>query len=186
MNIAECARGCLQAGVGALLACGSRWVMGGWVEGWTNKQTQSRGHTLIGYKHEQRAAHARGTHAQHTHEPHASNKRAGQKRHRGSTLCGPPDFGVSWKFISTFTELHGHGDERWPTEVAPNTYFRWPTEVASTTYFRWPTEVASTTYFRWPTEVAPNTYFQRVTGQLTSELAEHLSSSCCSHTAVVR
>ena len=27
-----------------------------------------------------------------------------------------------WKFISTFTELHVHGDERWPTEVTSNTY----------------------------------------------------------------
>ena len=29
-----------------------------------------------------------------------------------------------WNFISTFTDLHVHGDERWPTEVTSNTYFR--------------------------------------------------------------
>ena len=29
-----------------------------------------------------------------------------------------------WNFPSTFTELHVHGDERWPTEVTSNTYFR--------------------------------------------------------------
>ena len=29
-----------------------------------------------------------------------------------------------WNFTSTFTELHVHGDERWPTEVTSNTYFR--------------------------------------------------------------
>ena len=29
-----------------------------------------------------------------------------------------------WNFISTFTELHVHDDERWPTEVTSNTYFR--------------------------------------------------------------
>ena len=29
-----------------------------------------------------------------------------------------------WNFISTFTELHAHSDERWPTEVTSNTYFR--------------------------------------------------------------
>ena len=28
------------------------------------------------------------------------------------------------KVISTFTEIHVHGDERWPTEVTLNTYFR--------------------------------------------------------------
>ena len=29
-----------------------------------------------------------------------------------------------WNFSSTFTELHVHGDERWPTEVTSDTYFR--------------------------------------------------------------
>ena len=29
-----------------------------------------------------------------------------------------------WNFISTFTELHVRGDQRWPTEVTSNTYFR--------------------------------------------------------------
>ena len=29
-----------------------------------------------------------------------------------------------WNFLSTFTELHSHGDERWPTAVTSNTYFR--------------------------------------------------------------
>ena len=29
-----------------------------------------------------------------------------------------------WNFISTFTELHLHGDERWPTEVTSTTYSR--------------------------------------------------------------
>ena len=29
-----------------------------------------------------------------------------------------------WNFISTSIELHGHGDERWPTEVTSNTHFR--------------------------------------------------------------
>ena len=29
-----------------------------------------------------------------------------------------------WNFISTFTELHVHGDERWPMEVTSKTYFR--------------------------------------------------------------
>ena len=28
------------------------------------------------------------------------------------------------KCISTFTELHVHANERWPTEVTSNTYFR--------------------------------------------------------------
>ena len=41
-----------------------------------------------------------------------------------------------WNFISTSTELHGHGDERWPIDVTSKTYFRWPTEVTSKTYFR--------------------------------------------------
>ena len=35
------------------------------------------------------------------------------------------------KFSSTFTELHVHGDERWPMEVTSITYFRWSTEVTS-------------------------------------------------------
>ena len=29
-----------------------------------------------------------------------------------------------WNFISMFTELHVHGDKRWPMEVTPKTYFR--------------------------------------------------------------
>ena len=33
-------------------------------------------------------------------------------------------FHSRWNFISTFTELHVHGDERWPLEVTSNTYFR--------------------------------------------------------------
>ena len=28
-----------------------------------------------------------------------------------------------WNFISTFTELHVHGDERWPMQVTSKTYF---------------------------------------------------------------
>ena len=37
-----------------------------------------------------------------------------------------------WNFISTFTEFHVHGEERWPMEVTSNTYFRWPMEVTPT------------------------------------------------------
>ena len=29
-----------------------------------------------------------------------------------------------WNFITTFTKLHVHGDERWPTEVTSDTCFR--------------------------------------------------------------
>ena len=69
---------------------------------------------------------------------------------RRNISCAPGKWCLhaSWNFTSTFTELHVHGDERWPMEVTTNTYFRWPTEVTSNTYFRWPTEVTSNTYFR--------------------------------------
>ena len=30
-----------------------------------------------------------------------------------------------WRFVSTLTEFHGHGDERWPAEVTSNTHFGW-------------------------------------------------------------
>ena len=44
-----------------------------------------------------------------------------------------------WNFISTFAELHVHGDERWPTEVTSSTYFRGFSMCATLSFFvfRW-------------------------------------------------
>ena len=40
------------------------------------------------------------------------------------------------KFISTFSELHVHGDERWPTEVTSNAYFRGVTLRSALRHFK--------------------------------------------------
>ena len=72
-----------------------------------------------------------------------------------------------WNFISTFTELHVHGDERWLMEVTSSTYFRCPTEVMSNTYFRgvsWKWICSWTRrMFAFPSQFPPNPVPQRLT-----------------------
>ena len=41
-----------------------------------------------------------------------------------SRVLGKWSLHSRWNVISTFTELHVHGNERWPMEVTSNTYFR--------------------------------------------------------------
>ena len=60
--------------------------------------------------------------------PHHQNYRPSQVRNKRSVpnrnkncAQGKQSLHPRWKqFISTFTELHSHSDERWPTEVTSN------------------------------------------------------------------